>query len=149
GESLDKRPKRGPANAENRALLAGILFCERCDNSPMYRLTSGRGASAVQVYRCTGREASREGGGNLVKVAALDGIVGMLMRDSSLDVMETTLIPGTDHAAELDEIRFEIRSLATQDLSDDEYDTRLADLRAERDRLASLPSVPDRIERRP
>ena len=53
--------------------------------------------------------------------------------------------PGTDHAAELEEVKFEIRSLATMELTDEEYDARLVELRAERDRLAALPVIPDRL----
>jgi DNA invertase Pin-like site-specific DNA recombinase len=34
--ALDSRPKRGPANAENRAMLALALKCANCD-SPMYK----------------------------------------------------------------------------------------------------------------
>ncbi|HEY3953917.1 MAG TPA: recombinase family protein [Streptosporangiaceae bacterium] len=150
GEALDSRPKRGPANAENRALLAGILFCGNPDcsagpDSPMYRVNATQGGG---WYRCSGRGSNRKGCGSLVRVVTLDGIVGMLMRNRGRDVeiMETKLIPGTDHAAELDEVRYQIRALATEDLTDDQYDTRLAELRAERDRLAALPSTPDRLE---
>lgn len=144
GEALATRPKSGPRNAENRALLAGVLKCDRCDDSPMYRH-----GTAKDWYRCTGRGASRTGGcGKMVRVSFVDGVVGMLMRDDTRDIMETVVVPGHDYAAELEEIRYEIRSLATMDLSDDEYDERLSALRAERDRLSALPSVPDRIERR-
>jgi DNA invertase Pin-like site-specific DNA recombinase len=142
GEALDGRPKRGPANAANRAMLATAIHCSRCGDSPMYR--SGVDGS---VYRCTGRGAARKGCGNNVSLAAADKAVNVLARRLfGTPVMVTRTIPGSDHGAELELIRYEMRQLALLDLPDAEMDAELARLRTERDRLTALPSVPDRVE---
>lgn len=150
-EALSAHPKRGPGNAEDRALLAEILVCGDPDctagpDSPMYRHTASERNRRRQWYRCTGRGSRRKGCGCMILLATLDGIVNQLMRGNGLVRKELRVTPGTDHAAELEEIRFEIKALASQDLSDDEYDFRLKELRAERDRIAALPVVPDRVE---
>lgn len=147
GEALTNRPKRGPMNNDDKALLSGVLFCGGC-GGPMYR-NHKPGGRKTPYYYCVGAYPKRSGCGNASRVTTLDGIVGMLMRDGQRDIMETVLVPGNDTAADLDEIKLLIRALATEDLTDDEYDERLKELRAERDRLAELPSVPDRVERRP
>lgn len=154
-DALGRHGKRGPENKLDPALLSGVLYCGNPDcpngvDSPMYRHRSSKRNGNREYYRCTGRGTQRRGCGNMIRLVSMDGIVGMCMRAYGRDlyIMETVLVPGTDHAAELEEIRFEIRSLASQDLSDDEYDAELARLRADRDRLATLPAVPDRYEKR-
>ena len=60
--------------------------------------------------------------------------------------MVKRIIPGHDHSKELDAIKLEIRQLASVDMPDDEYDRRLAELRAERDRVNALPVTPGTVE---
>lgn len=147
GAALDTRPKRGPQVAENRAMLSGVLFCPACQMSldtasPMYRITTRQGV----FYRCAGRGAQRKGCSNMVPLADADTWADRaIRREWDKPVMERRVIPGHDHAAEIEAVRFEIRQLAQLDLDDDEYDRRLVLLRSERDRLVSLPSVPDQI----
>ena len=151
-DALANHPKRGPENKLDPAMLAGVVFCGNpaCDAtgledgalSPMYR--QRRSSSDFGYYRCSGRGVARKGCGNLVPVPTLDGIVRMLLRHNPKPYTELTLIPGVDHKAELQEIVFEIKSLATLDLTDDEYDARLRELRARRDTVAALESTPDR-----
>ena len=150
GEALDSRPKRGPTNAANASLLSGYLLCYRCDNSPMYRVMCGgaRGAKSA-YYRCSGRGTQRKGCGNMVRADAADELMNAVMSGLTRPEIDETLVPGHDHAAELEDIKLEMRELAARDLTDAQYDAELARLRAERDRLASLPSIPDRWERRP
>ncbi len=147
GEALDGRPKRGPANADGRAMLAGVLSCPRCDDSPMYRINAGgRGRGGADYYRCSGRGSQRRGCGNMVLLAAADALVSQWAANFDGPVMERRLVPGTDHAAELAEVKAEMRDLVLRDLADDEMDAELAALRAERDRLAALPATADRVE---
>lgn len=155
-EALGRRGKRGPENKLDPALLSGVLFCGNPDchnapDSPMYRHRSSKRNLNREYYRCTGKGSQRKGCGNMIRLTTLDDIVGMLMRShgKDLEVKDWVVEPGTDHAAELEEIRFEIRSLASQDLTDEEYDTRLKELRAERDRITVLPSTPDRLVEQP
>jgi hypothetical protein len=149
GKALDGRPKRGHTDPENRAMLAGVLFCPACADSPMYRITTGRGASRAAYYRCAGRGAARKGCGNMVRTGAADAAVDRIMTEYfATPVMKHTVIPGNEAeiAARLEEIRFEIAQLGTAELDDEEYDRRLAGLRAERDQAQAAEVVPDRVE---
>jgi hypothetical protein len=142
GKALAGRPKRGHVDPENRAMLAGVLSCPFCPDSPMYRLNTG-------YYRCTGRGANRKGCGNMVRAAVVDAAVDQLIMEwFATPVMQHTVIPGNEAeiAARLEEIRYEIAQLGTADLDDAEYDRRLSGLRAERDRIKAAEVVPDRVE---
>lgn len=81
----------------------------------MYRLKPGT-RNKFAYYRCYGRGTQRKGCGNVIPVPTLDGLVGLCMRahGKNLEIKDLVLVPGDDHAAELEEIRFEIRSLASQ-----------------------------------
>ena len=63
-------------------------------------------------------------------------------------VMAHQVIPGNEAqiAARVEEIRFEIRQLGSADLDDEEYDRRLAGLRADRDQVGHTEIVADRVE---
>jgi DNA invertase Pin-like site-specific DNA recombinase len=150
-ESLGRHGKRGPENKFDSALLSGVLYCGNPDcpngaDSPMYRHRSSKANGNREYYRCAGRGTQRKGCGNMVRLEILDWIVTRMLARNDVLYKEPRTILGTDYAAELEEIRFEIRSLATMDLTDDEYDARLKELRVERDRLAALPTVPDRMD---
>jgi DNA invertase Pin-like site-specific DNA recombinase len=153
GEALASRPKRGPAKAANRAMLATAVYCPRCEDSPMYRIMAGHGASRAAYYRCAGRGAARKGCGNMVRLDAVEAAVNRIVAEVfDVPVMTHTVVPGNaaEVSARLEEIRFEIRQLAA-DLGDDdsEYDRRLTELRAERDRVKAAPVLPDRVELSP
>lgn len=145
--ALGRHGKRGPENKLDPPLLSGVLFCARCAengvDSPMYRHRSSKRNGNREYYRCTGRGTQRHGCGNMIRLLTLDTIISRMMRRNDTDVKVLKVIPGTDHAAEIEENRFEIRSL---DIDDPDYDTRLADLRAERARLLALPVVRDHLE---
>jgi DNA invertase Pin-like site-specific DNA recombinase len=149
-DALSSHPKRGPQNTFNRALLAEVLLCARCAengvDSPMYRHRSSARNGSREWYRCYGRGTQRKGCGNMIRLVTLDEIVNSLLRKNDLPYKELRTIPGTDHAAEIEEVKFEIRSVMMSDLTDDEIDQRVKELRAERDRLQALPVVPDRVE---
>ena len=55
-EALDssERKRRG-ANAQNAAMLKGAIFCPDCQDSPMYKIISGRNTSRGAYYRCSGK----------------------------------------------------------------------------------------------
>jgi len=148
GEALDGRPKRGHTDPARRAMLAGVLSCPFCDDSPMYRITTGRGASRAAYYRCSGRGANRKGCGLMVRAEAVDDAASQIMADFGKPVMAHAVIPGNEAAitARLEEVQFEMRQLGTLDLDDAEYDRRLAALRAERDQIKAEKVVPDRVE---
>jgi len=60
--------------------------------------------------------------------------------------MEPKITLGTDHEAELEAVKFELRHLADRELPDEEHDQEQARLRAERDRVAALPKTENTIE---
>jgi hypothetical protein len=130
--------------------VLGILLHAVVERLDVLALRSSKADGNREYYRCYGKGSQRRSCGNMVRLVTLDKLVDALMKAHGRDLMIKDLFiePGTDHAAELEEIRFEIKSLANQDLTDDEYDQRLRELRAERDRLASLPVVPDRLVER-
>lgn len=146
-EALDTRPKRGYTNPETRAMLAGVLKCgnPQCDatgapDSPMNRSRS----STKLYYRCCGTGAVRKSCGTMVCVAQVDNAVDKIVNESFTGPrLVRRIIPGTDHTAELESLRFELRQLPARDLPWDEEDAERARLRAEHDRIAALPVVPD------
>jgi len=145
GEALTDRPKRGPKDAKNRAMLAGCLACLRC-GSPMYRITTKYGHV---YYRCHGNPKSgarRKGCGNMVRLEVLDAMVSERIGRVRAHIMETRIKRGHDHKAELEEIRLEMRELTSLDLPDDEFDARMRELRAERDRLVNLKTKRDEVK---
>jgi DNA invertase Pin-like site-specific DNA recombinase len=151
GDALAGRPKRGPADAENRAMLAGAIFCSRCEDSPMYRIITGKAGNKIAYYRCTGRGSQRKGCGNMVRLDFADKTVDDDMCSALADEPVTIqrLVPGHDHSAELAELRFAMRQLSLRDLPWDQEDAERSRLRTEYDRIAALPSVPDRVEKIP
>jgi hypothetical protein len=74
-KALSSRPHRGPVNEANRPMLAG-LKCNRCDDSPMFRIRlKSRSGKYYYYYRCTGRGAQRKGCGNMLPYDLLDTYV--------------------------------------------------------------------------
>ncbi len=148
-EALDSRPHRGYSDPASRAMLSGVLKCGNpaCDasgtpDSPMNRSKS----STKLYYRCAGIGAARHSCGNMVALAEADAAVDWIIHDSfNTPRMERRVIPGTDHAADLESLRFELRQLPARDLPWDEEDAERARLRAEYDRVSALPVVPDQI----
>ena len=60
--------------------------------------------------------------------------------------MMVDVVPGQDYRDEIDDIEQKISDLALQDLDDDDFAARMAELRAERRRLKSLKPEADRVE---
>jgi hypothetical protein len=144
--ALTCRERGGPSgNPDARAMLKGVITCPNCENSPMYRITSKWGTSGkVDCYRCTGRGPQRQGCGNMVRVAAVDAAVcEIIAEDYAVPRTEIMWIKGHDWSDEIEAVKDDMAALGTYDLEDDEHDRRLAVLRAERDRLKSLPAEPD------
>ncbi|MCL2582946.1 MAG: recombinase family protein [Streptosporangiales bacterium] len=134
--ALEERPKRGPAKAENRAMLAGVLFCPHCpNNSPMYRIPSRShrpGVPNLLYYRCFGRGSQRKGCGNSVRLDEVDDIMNDIMHlDFNKPIKAWTIIPGNEAEIEarIEEVNFKLRQLPQLNLDFDEEDRRRALLR--------------------
>ena len=77
----------------------------------------------------------------------MDAAVSAIMADEfGIPLLERRITLGTDHEADLEAVRFELRHLADRELPDEEHDREQARLRAERDRIAALPKTEDTIE---
>lgn len=149
--------ERVKANAKRRgnirddpAMLTGVLWCGKCG-----RIVHARRIPRKRVdgsvyewrgYRCDG--TPRE-----LSTCKLSSPMEWLDDEVSNTVMEqyanethyeTTITRGSDHQDELEDNAAEIASL---DPDTEDYDVRLAELRAERTRLKTLPDVPDLIQR--
>ena len=133
--ALAGRPKRGPVDEQNRALLSGILRCPRCDDSPMYRIAAGH-ENTHMYYRCSGRGTQRRGCGNMIWVSAADALVSRFMASLTAPILRTIVIPGHDNQAKIDSLKMDLRGL---DFDAPDYDERHAQLRGE---LASLKDAP-------
>jgi hypothetical protein len=159
-EALDSAPtRRGYSNPETRPMLSGALKCgnPECDatgapDSPMNRSIArdylpGGGVKAERLYyRCTGIGAMRRSCGTMVRLSDVDAAVDWIIHETfDIPRMERRVIPGTDHAADLESLKFELRQLAARDLPWDEEDAERARLRADYDRIAALPLVPDQV----
>jgi hypothetical protein len=118
----------------------------------MYRITSGRprpDGSPYSYYRCSGRGPGRASCGLLVPMEPVDEAVNLIMaRRFSVEIMEHQIIYGNEAqiANELEKIRFRMRRLAAEDLPDDELDARMAELRAERDRVRDTELIEDDVQ---
>ena len=100
----------------------------------------------TEYYRCYGVQPQRKGCGNMVHLEVTDYLATMMLSMAQEPWKDPRLIPGENHDVELSEVKLAIRDLGAQDLPDDEYDAELTKLRAERDRLAALPNIPDHWE---
>jgi hypothetical protein len=147
--SLDGRPS---TNAKPRLPrqpdYSGALFCGGC-YGPAYRrfdggrvdqdrerYPSGRGRRVRKsVYYCKVRK------GMTWDADRADEQVEQLMSQDDMPEYEMIWIPGSDHAAELERIRQELRDVGARGLDDEEEDAEKLRLRAERDTLAALPVI--------
>jgi hypothetical protein len=107
----------------------------------------GGGVKAERhYYRCTGIGAQRKSCGTMVRLEEVDAAVDWIMHDSFTEPrMERRVIPGTDHIADLESLKFELRQLPARELPWDEEDAERSRLRAEYDRISALPTVPDQV----
>jgi len=81
----------------------------------------------------------------MVRMEVADAAVNEIMATTfRVPVKRLILVKGSDHQDELEEIRYRIRELDPDLMSDEQYDAELVRLRAERDRLKALPAEPDR-----
>jgi len=99
------------------------------------------------IKMATGRGAQRKGCGNNIRKETVDDLVCQIMIGLKRPIMKIVFIPGNDHSAQLADVQFQLKQLASEDLTDEQYDAELARLRAKRDRIRELPIEPGRVER--
>ena len=142
-DAIANRPKRGPVNPANFAMLKSVIKCPRCSDSPMYRIKAGNGNTHL-YYRCSGKGPVRRGCGVMVQQDVTDAIVSDFLATLDNEVYRTEIIPGCDYSDELAEIAQDLRNLPAQGLDDEAEDARRAQLRSERKRLESMGPRPAR-----
>lgn len=153
-EAVTNRTKRGYSDPAKRAMLSGVLYCANCPDSPMYKTTPSKKLQATcryltVYYRCFGRGSHRQSCGNMVPLDAVDAAVDEIIAATfDVPVMKREIIYGNEAEIEarVEEIKFQIQQLGSLDLPDEDYDRELARLRAERDRIANLERVSDRVD---
>lgn len=142
--ALNRGTGRGPTRPEGRAILTP--FCPGCawsvadhvPTSPMYRIKAYDG----YYYRCSGTGPMRKGCTNLVDLETADRLVSDFLAEFEAPIYRTLTVPGSNYEKELAQIDFELKGLASQELSEEDEDARRTELRAERKRLAGLEPVP-------
>ena len=153
-EAVTNRTKRGYSDPAKRAMLSSVLYCANCPDSPMYKTTPSKKLQATcryltVYYRCFGRGSHRQSCGNMVPLDAVNAAVDEIIAATfDVPVMKHEIIYGNEAEIEarVEEIKFQIQQLGSLDLPDEDYDQELARLRAERDRVANLERVPDRVD---
>jgi Recombinase zinc beta ribbon domain/Recombinase len=152
--SLDRRPQRRGMITAETALLTSVIFCDRCKGA-MYRTKSRKKRKDGTVrewfyYRCGGTDRRRSDCRNMVSVEDADAWVHSWFTETGafapVEIVETIVTPGDDHAEEIAELEAEIKEL---NLDSPDYDQRHATLRRERSRLLAMPSEPARTLERP
>jgi site-specific DNA recombinase len=122
------RPRSG-----QKALLLGIIKCGACGGK-MYRVLCGK--DRIPYYRCHGPNEHIKGCGVMVRIADADAYVAKEVA-GWFDAPHLTPVisPGESHLDEIEAVERELRSL---DFDDPEFDSKQAELRADRQRLIRL-----------
>jgi DNA invertase Pin-like site-specific DNA recombinase len=136
------------ADPAGRSLLASILTCGRCDG-PMYRANAvSRRKSGPDVrclyYRCYGAGPDRRGcGAPMVPLEQADALAVQLMSGLNIPVQVTILVPGENHNAEIESVKFELRDL---DVDEAGYLDKHAALMERLTEIRALPVTEDSWE---
>ena len=146
---LDERGHRKGIAPSETAMLTGIAVCGKC-GGPMYRVNSRTtrkdGSKYDQIYyRCHGTAKDASTCRNMVRTDALEGWLDAEMRSQASYVIETAIVPGDDHAAEIEDVERDLRELSWDD---PRFTERQAALLAERARFKGMPATPEKVEER-
>lgn len=114
------------------------------------------GPKTYTYYNCGGYPRQRNSKcRNMIPADALEAHVNehVVYVYGWLEIVERVVIPGSGHERELEQVAQDMRELTERnlagELSDEDYDRELRELRAERDCIRELPAEPDRVEERP
>jgi len=153
-DGLDGRPqRRGPTTAAT-ATLTGVIECEGC-GGPMYRHRSTRARkdgtkNVFESYRCKGTDIAPSTCANMVALDDIESWVDAWFTTGGAfartEIIETTVVPGDDHRAEVEEIEAELREL---DPDAEDWIEQAQALRSERARLRALPTEAAQVVERP
>jgi site-specific DNA recombinase len=149
---LDSNPRRRGAVSSDPAMLTGVIYCNKC-KGVMHRRRSATkrkdGSRYVyEAYRCDGTPRQPSTCKNMIPLADMDARVHEWFTTGPIagnQRVETFTVAGHGYDEELEQ---NARDIADLDIDAPNYDVRLAELRAERKRLQSLPHEDARIELR-
>jgi site-specific DNA recombinase len=144
---LSTNPRRR-ATASATGLLTNILLCGKCGGVMYLRSSTSTTRKSgkryvYQYYRCHGTAREPSACKNMIPLPDIESWVADQMTGDVIgrqELVETVVIPGHSHDDEIEQVEQDFRDL---DMGSPDFDTRLAALRAERQRLQALPSVPD------
>ncbi len=152
--ALDKRPHRRGSVTSSTATLTGVIECEGC-GGPMYRIRSATThkdgtKNVLTYYRCKGTDIEPSKCANMIPLDDIESWVDLWFTADGpfarTEIIETTVVPGDDHKAEVEEIEAEIREV---DLDAADWIEQAQALRSERARLLALPTEAAQVVERP
>lgn len=150
-QALDNRPnKRGPVKGQT-AMLTNIVFCAKCKR-PLYRFrthnTHKDGTKYIKrYYRCKGSDQEPSTCRVMVPGPLLEDWVDQWFTIGAseggafgdVEIIETITLPGHGYEDDIADVEAALREL---DFDDPEFDSKQAELRADRTRLKDLPATP-------
>jgi Recombinase len=146
--ALDANRRRRGNHTKPKGMLADVARCAGCGRVMHYRrLPSKYDTGYVWVgLRCDGTPKEPSTCRNMIPADSIEGWVNMQMTDppiGEMPVIETVVVPGNDHADEIEQVEADLHDL---DFDDPEFLGKQHELMAERKRLRDLPSEPSRTE---
>lgn len=151
---LQARLAGNPAHraiADEPSLLSGIIFCGLCGRVMHRKMVYTRRKDGSRkyhsYYRCDGTPRDESTCKNMIRMDFADEAAGAWVTDviGRAELIERTVIPGSGHEEDIQDVKAAIRDL---DPEDDAYDSKLAKLRAELSRLKALPAEPPQAAER-
>jgi site-specific DNA recombinase len=167
-QALEKR-SHTPVRSDTPSMLLNVAQCARC-GGPLYlytkhnivTLASGerRRRGPFSYYRCKNSSAAasrpKTCDAKMISCKELNAWVDLWFTGEAFgyhEIIEQVTIPGANQDAQIAAVNEAIKDLAAQytreAISDEDYDAKLASLRAERRRLQAMPAEPDQIIERP
>ena len=154
-----------PVRSETPSMLLNVAECAKCGGAlylyskhNIRTLANGqqRRYGPFSYYRCRNSSAAasrpKTCDAKMIACNELNAWVDLWFTGEAFgyhEIIEKVTVPGASHAADVAAVNDAIKDLAAQytreAISDDDYDTKLASLRAERRRLQAMPAEPDQI----
>ena len=101
-------------------------------------------------YRCTGTDKAPSRCRNSIPLDDVEAFVNLWFTEDGpfarTEIVETVVVNGADHSAELAEIDADLRAL---DFDEPDWERKQKALITERNRLKALPAEPSRVEEHP
>lgn len=154
GRAMDRAAKT-KRRTQSASMLLNVAFCAKC-GGPLYKWSkANRHGKTYSYYRCRNnyRGAGRPDRctAKAIPCDLLDTAAGEVVLDAigKKEITERTVVPGDNHDAEMAAVDTALADLTAQlnreVISDAEFDTKKAALRARKAELRVLPAEPDEV----